>query len=88
MKILYNNQDGKIFYAVPDKELFWFTHSTNIPLLTFEIDEVDPINKDICLDLRRTAGRVDETGEGKYYLSGGVLMEKEGWTEYNILEGF
>jgi hypothetical protein len=51
MKLFYNAD--KIYYSVPDKDLFWFTHSTNLPLTELEIDEIDPTNKAICLDLIR-----------------------------------
>lgn len=87
MKLLYNNTDGKIFYAVPDKDLFWFTHSTNIPLAELDIDEVDPTNKAICLDLVRTCNKVDDAGLGKYYLSGGQVMQRDGWVE-RVMEIF
>lgn len=81
MKILYNNLDGKIFYAVPDRDWFWFRHTTNIPLSEMAIDEIDPTNKAICLDLVRTCNKVDEVGDGKYALIGGVLQEKINWIE-------
>ena len=81
IKLLYNDKDGHIYYAVPDNEYFYFTHTTNVPLSIFEIDEIGPDNKAVCIDLRRTVGKVDENGDLKYIVSDGILMEKEGWTE-------
>lgn len=81
MRLLYNSEDGEIFYAVPERDWFWFAHTTNIALSLFEIDEVAPENKDICIDLRRVTGKADAEGRGKYYMSGGRLYEREGWTE-------
>lgn len=81
MKILYP-KDGEIFYAVYDADWFRFTHSTNVPLSILSIAEIDPVNKGICIDLVRTCGRVDVNGRGKYYVSDGVLYEREGWQEH------
>ena len=81
MRLLFNEAGDKLFYAVPDKDLFWFMHTTNIPLVGLNIDEIDPINKAICLDLMQTVNKSDEAGRGKYYLSGGELMLRVGWTE-------
>lgn len=88
MKILFNTQDGKLFYSVYDGDWFRFSHTTNIPLETFEIDEVDPDNKDICLDLVRSLNRVDIDGNAKYYMQYNdvslewELFERDGWVEY------
>lgn len=82
MKILYNNQDGKIFYVVLDKDWFMFIHSTNIPLTEIEIDEINPDNKTICVDLRKTNNRFDINGLKKYYISNGDIYERENWEEF------
>ena len=82
MKILYNTQDGRIFYTVYDVDFFKFTHTTNIPLETFEIDEIDPENKNICIDLVRTKGKTDIDGDNKYYIINNELQENEGWEEH------
>lgn len=86
MRILYNSQDGKIFYAVRDVDWFYFIHSTNIPLSIKIIDEVAPANQAICQDLRIMVGRVDKNGAGKYYIDTTTmnLMEREGWKEEPI----
>lgn len=81
MKILYNIKDGKIFYAVPDKGWFWFTHSTNTPLTEMTIDEVDSINKLICIDLVRTCNKIDDIGDSKYAIVNNQLVEKIDWQE-------
>lgn len=86
MKLYYHQSEfspGKhrVVAAIYDTDLFKFDTGTLSPFSTLSIDEVDPNNKAICLDLVRTANRTDEAGEGKYYVSNGQLMEKEGWTE-------
>lgn len=81
MKILYSDS-GKIYHAVPDNDWFYFSHSTNIPLVEMIIDELAPSNKSICIGLRKTIGKVDIDGDEKYKVIGGELQEKEGWEEY------
>ena len=82
MKLLYNEIDGKIFYAVPDDKWFYFSHSTNIPLTEKSIDEVDPDNKDLCIDLIKTLNKVDASGDAKYYIDvDGDLAVVDGWVE-------
>ena len=82
MKILYNNLDGKIFYVVPDKDWFYFRHTTNIPLAELQIDEIAPENQDTCLDLVRTLNKTDINGQGKYYIENGELYSRDGWEPY------
>lgn len=81
MKILYNVADGKIIYAIPDKDYFFFTHSTNISLTEFTVDELAPDNRALCIDLKNTVGKVDTALEPKYIVMDDVLQEKEGWSE-------
>ena len=82
MKIYYLQSNNRIVAAKYNDEVFKFDTNTLSPFNIFEIDEVDPFNKAICLDLVRTVNKVDEVGEGKYYInSSGILMEKEGWIE-------
>lgn len=81
MRIYYLQSNNKIVTAKYDDELFRFDDSTLSPFNIFDIDEVDPTNKAICLDLVRTVNKVDEAGDGKYYISGGILMVKDGWQE-------
>ena len=83
MKLLYNSENGEVFYAVYDSDLFRFTHTTNIPLTEFQIDEVEPDNKLICLDLQKTVFKKDKNGFGKYYIDeDGDLNQREDWEEY------
>ena len=86
MKILFNSIDGKIFYAVYDRDWFAFSHSTNIPLAEFVIDETAPENKNVCIDLVRIQSRVDINGDGKYFMFDNAgtweLHERDGWEEY------
>ena len=83
MKLLYNPIDGEIFYTVKEVNLFWFRHTTNIPLAEVVIDEIEPNNKDICSDLLWVTGRTNVEGKGKYYINAlSQLMEREGWVEY------
>jgi len=85
MKLLYNSDDGEIFYAVYDADSFKFTHTTNIPLSEFVIDEVDPDNKEICLDVSASVFKKDINGLGKYYIEiyDGMLTSRDNWQEHN-----
>jgi hypothetical protein len=82
MKILYYNQTGKIFYAVYDGGWFAFSHTTNIQLTLFEIDEIAPDNKNICIDLVITLNKKDINGLKKYYIENGELYLRDEWVEY------
>ncbi|MBI5469016.1 MAG: hypothetical protein HY891_07760 [Deltaproteobacteria bacterium] len=74
VKVLYND------------EVFKFDEGTLSPFNTLTIDEIDPANKILCLDLARTVNKTDNVGEGKYYVDAtSALMEKASWTEY-VLE--
>jgi len=79
MKIVYL-QNGKITTCVYDRDWFMFDNQGAVTS-TLEIDEIDPDNKALCLDLVRTQGKVDESGDPKYMVTEGELMEKEGWVE-------
>ena len=77
--------EHQIFYSVPDARMFYFSHTTNIPLETIEVEEVDPENKELCNDMLRFAqlGKVDENGLGKYFVDdSGEIVERLGWEEY------
>jgi hypothetical protein len=94
MKILFNSNNGKIFYPIYDKDIFSFAHTTKIPLTEFIIDEVAPDNKDICADLFKYTNKIDIDGDDKYYMLDNAgtweLHDKDGWEEYipEIPEGF
>ena len=87
MRILFNNADGKIYYAVPDRDWFMFHHSTQISLTEFEIDEVAPNNQTACHELYHGYGttRVDAAGDPKYFMFDNAgtweLHEKADWVE-------
>jgi len=83
MKLLYDITNGKIYYVVYDRDWFHFVHSTHLPLTEFDVDEVDPENKETCKDLEKTVTKVDDAGDSKYYISGGELHDKDGWEEYH-----
>lgn len=53
MKLYYETTSGEVYYAVYDRDRFMFSHTTNIPLLEFEIDEIAG-NEELCRDLKRT----------------------------------
>lgn len=88
MKILYDNTNGKIYYSVYDTDWFKFSHSTNIPLTEFTVDEINPDNKAICQDLRKYGNqhRLDINGNPKYYMHDNLgvweLHEKTDWQEH------
>lgn len=81
MKLYYNPTDGEVFYAVYVRDLFSFSHTTNIPLSEYDIDEVNPDNKALCLDLKRTEWKFDIDGQRKYYIQAGQLNSRDGWQE-------
>jgi len=83
MKIFYNSVNGKIFYAVPDRDLFYFSHTTNIPLTELVLDELAPVNQPILQDLLNVIMKKDKKGLGKYYInSTSQLIERTGWVEF------
>lgn len=85
MILYYDDTNGKIYYAIYEKDVFAFEHTTNITLSEFEVDEVDPTNKSLCIDLHRLGSsllHVDSNGDGKYYIDTGELYERDGWEEY------
>lgn len=82
MTIYYDNT-GAIYYTVWDRDTNSFSHTTNIPLQTIEIDET--VNKALCIDLERFGPdykkRLNSEGENKYSVVNGELYEVEGWEE-------
>lgn len=83
MKIYYDNNTGKIYYAVKDKDVFWFSHTTNIPLTELDIEEIDD-NKDQCHDVMKNYKKLDEKGEGKFTIEEGVVVTNNSFEEYNF----
>lgn len=93
-RLLCRESDGVPFYALYPHEWSGFKHSTNVPMVMFKIDHIDPgddgpdpeiDNADLCKDLKYHASpsyvHIDENGLTKYYLEGGVLKERDGWEE-------
>jgi hypothetical protein len=80
MKLYYNGT--KIYYAVYDKDLFSFTHTTNIPLSEFSIDEISDANKKVCSDISKNINNVNEIGANKYYIQSNELYLTDNWKEY------
>ncbi|HCJ66981.1 MAG TPA: hypothetical protein DHV62_06570, partial [Elusimicrobia bacterium] len=62
MKLYYDNS-GDVYYTVYDKDIFGFAHTTNIPLSEFDIDEINPDNKNVCIDIKRTEWKFNEQGQ-------------------------
>lgn len=85
MKLYYSTTNGEVYYAIYSRDLFSFSHTTNIPLSEFTIDEVAPDNKDLCRDLKRTEWKFNEQGQRKYYISAGQLFSRDGWIEQIII---
>lgn len=73
----------RIVKVLYDDEVFKFDEGTLAPFSTLIIDELDPTNKAICLDLYRMQNRADVDGENKYHVNYlGQLIEKIGWQEH------
>jgi hypothetical protein len=72
MKIYHINK--KILQVNYNRDDFATPMSINVPHSVLEIDEVNPNNKEICIDLSRYAT------QGKYYVDNlGDIYEVEGW---------
>lgn len=80
MRLLYNNVDGKIFYAVYNRDWFMFKHTTNILLTELYIDELVE-NQATCQSIVESLGKYDANMDAKYYMAGAALMSKDGWIE-------
>lgn len=79
----YSVGKHRIVKALYDDEVFKFDEGTLSPFNTLTIDEVDPLNKALCLGLYRTQNRADVEGENKHHVNAqGQLIEKVGWEEY------
>ncbi len=79
MKIYYIGD--KIVQVNWDKDDFsWDNRSAGAKVLT--IDEINPDNKAVCIAIKQAAGKINEAGLPKYFVSGDDLYERKGWTEY------
>ena len=81
MKLLYNPQDGEVFYAVKGIDFPYFTHSTNIPLSVMEIDEIEE-NRFLLAEIIKCVQMKDINGLGRWYVENGELYERDGWERY------
>jgi len=80
MKIIHIS--GIIQQTISDKDWFMFRYFPNVPYDIFEIDEIDPDNKEICIDLVRSQDKTDINRQGKYYIENGELYQRDGWVEH------
>jgi hypothetical protein len=85
MKLYYNPTDGEVFYAVLDRDLILFSHSTNIPLSEMHIDELIPENAGLCRELYYEVSLRDANGLGRWLVQDGALYERENWTPEDLL---
>ena len=81
MKLYYHTITGEVWYAVYDKDLFAFSHTTSIPLLTLDVDEI-PGNEQICSDIHKTQWKFNISGDRKYYILGGEVYSRDGCKEF------
>lgn len=81
MKLYYNLTTGEVFYAVYSRDEYAFSHTTNIPLSLFEIDEIEG-NPDLCRDLKKTEWKFNDAGQRKYYILARELYSRDGWQEF------
>lgn len=82
MKIYHINE--KIIQVNYDNNDFKWKNTSNNALV-FYVDEIDPTNKDLCIDISNTYNKVDTVGESKYYMYDNAgtweLYIKDGWIE-------
>ena len=84
MKLLCNVENGDVFYAVYDRKVAEFRHTTHIPLFEFHINEQLPENEDICIDLKRNEHAVSIEHRRKHQVIDGGLETLDGWERFNI----
>lgn len=80
MKVYYN--EDKIYYAVPDKDVFYFTPSVNVPLSILSISEIEA-NRKLCVDLLKYGNTqtIDKDGLSKYRVVAGKIVERTSWLQ-------
>lgn len=86
MKIFYYTLTGEIIQAVKSQDIFWQEDSIQFAYDILEIDELSPENKNLCIDIVKTQGKVNSEGLHKYYIVAGDLYERDSWEEYNELD--
>ena len=80
MKLYYEPITGEVYYAVYSRDEYMFSHTTNIPLSLFEIDETNG-NEILCRDLKKTEWKFNDAGQRKYYIQTVELFSRDGWVE-------
>ena len=80
MKVITRNDTSRVMNVLKESDFFTWKNTINIPHTIRTIDEIED-NKDLCLDLLRTSGKVDVDGNPKYFYDGDVLMMEENWEE-------
>lgn len=79
----YSAGKHRIVAAVYEKDVFSFDESILSGHAIYQIDEIAPDNRALCLDLTQSVNKIDINGEGKYYvLNGPELHDVDGWVEY------
>ena len=85
MKILFNPQDGEIFYAVKTADIPTFAHSTNLELATAEISDEAEEFQTVRAEVYAHQSRKDAAGLGRFYVdiqtNPPTLVERENWEE-------
>lgn len=75
---LYLDANNDVIAAVFDADVF----RVNNPITnTFQVDEVDPDNREICHQLSTWVGKTDINNVPRYYVQGGELYERDGWKQ-------
>lgn len=68
MKIYYTKPDGLIIAVNYDKDDFTWNNTINDSYYIYEVDEVNPDNKTLCIDIVGTFRKTDNSGDNKYKL--------------------
>ncbi|MCK5433472.1 MAG: hypothetical protein KAJ03_12060, partial [Gammaproteobacteria bacterium] len=83
-KLLCDVETGDVYYAIYDRDVFQFSHTTNIPLVEFEISEIIPDNVLTCIDLKRNEHAVSIDRRRKYQVIDGYLESLDGWERLTV----
>ena len=80
MKIYYVG--SKIVRVNWNKDDFAWLNNTN-NAATYNVDEIDPENKELCIDIMRVRNQVDINNNPKYYIDAdGDLADVDGWISH------
>ena len=84
MKLVCHPDTGEVHYAIYDRDWFSAIYNARFDPVIYEVDEIDPDNRDVCLDLWRSMGKLNEQGQRKFYISNPdplEIAERDEWTE-------